>query len=90
MSERDILRRVQADPDTNSKDILVALIVADIGKVTKHDVARLGKMSPQCAHRHLSHMADRGYFTRFLRTAANGAAMPTIYRLTPDVETDAR
>ena len=90
MRERDILHRVQADTETDSLDILVALIALDEERITKHDVARLGKMSPQCAHRHLSHMADRGYFTRFPRTAANGAHLPTIYRLTPDVETDAR
>ena len=89
MRERDILRRVHADPDTNSGDILVALIVADNGKVTKHDVAQLGKMTPKCAHCHLSNMADRGYFDRVPRTAANGGHMPTIYRLTPDAETDA-
>ena len=88
MSERDILHRVHTDPETNSGDIFVALIVAERGNATKHDVARLGKMTPQCAHSHLSHMAERGYFTRFPRTAANGADMPTIYRLTPDAETD--
>ena len=88
MSERDILHRVHTDPETNRGDILVALIVAQRGNATKHDVAQLGKMSPQCAHRHLSNMADRGYFDRVPRTAANGGHMPTIYRLQPDVGPD--
>ena len=66
------------------------MIVQDRGKVTKHDVAELGKMSLKCAHRHLSSLAERGYFDRVLRTEANGAPMPTIYRLAPDMETDAR
>ena len=84
MRERDILHRVHADRETDSKDILVALIASDIDRVTKHDVARLGKMSLKCAHSHLSHLTNRGYFTRVPRTAANGAHMPTIYRLTPE------
>ena len=89
MRERDILHRVHTDPETNSGDIFVALIVSKRGRVTKHDVARLGKMTPKCAHCHLSNMADRGYFDRVPRTAANGGHLPTIYRLQPDVGPDA-
>ena len=89
MRERDILHQVHTDPETNSGDIFVALIVSKRGRVTKHDVARLGKMTPKCAHCHLSNMADRGYFDRVPRTAANGGHLPTIYRLQPDAETDA-
>ena len=84
MTDREIIAYFQADPETDSTDILIALIAThEGGSVTKHDLVRLGKLKVLCAHRHISRLADRGHFVRIPRTAPNGADMPTIYKLAP-------
>ena len=85
MSNRDIMRKVHEDPETDSKDILATLIALKKGgTITKYDVARLGKMSIDCAHRHMHRLAERGHFTSVRRMAANGADRPTLYQVAQD------
>ena len=85
MSNRDIMRRVHEDPDTDSKDILATLIALKKGgTITKYDVARIGKMSVRCAHYRMHRLVQRGHFTSVRRMAANGADRPTLYQVAQD------